>query len=131
MNDAADGGGRLSATANHLRNSTGLETLCCASIKLVASFSRLHTVAECFLMLPEVPFLGHFALWQIACPTGQGVVLIFIPAGGGGLPLGPPPSLPWTPSSPPPSTLIHLRIRVLGTFFRLGQFFPPAPSAHL
>ena len=50
---------------------------------------------------------------------------------GGGLPLRPPPSLPWTPSPPPPSTLIHLRIRVLGTFFRLGQFCPPAPSAHL
>ena len=50
-------------------------------------------------------------------------------AEGGTLPPGPPPSLPWTPSPPPPSALIHLRIRVLGMFFRLGQFFPPAPIA--
>ena len=65
-------------------------------------------------------------------PPPQGVALIFIPVGGGAPVLpGPPPSLPWTPSPPPPSALIHLRITVLGTFFRLGQFFPPAPSAHL
>ena len=51
--------------------------------------------------------------------------------GGGGLLLGPPPSLPKTPFPPPPSALIHLRIRLLGTFFFLGLFFPPAPSAHL
>ena len=51
--------------------------------------------------------------------------------GGGPLPPRPPSSLPWTPSPPPPSALIHLRIRVLGRFFRLGQFFPPVPSAHL
>ena len=37
-------------------------------------------------------------------PPPQGVALVFIPAGGGALPLGPPPSLPWTPS-PPPSPL--------------------------
>ena len=54
-------------------------------------------------------------------PPPLGFALIFIPAGGGGLPLGPPP----------PSALIHLRIRVLGTLFRFGQFFPPAPSVHL
>ena len=39
--------------------------------------------------------------------------------GGGG---GAPPS---------PLARTHVRIRVLGTFFRLGQFFYPAPSAHL
>ena len=59
-----------------------------------------------------------------------GVALIFIPAGRGDPSHHLPPS-PGPPPPPPPSTLIHLRIRVLGTFFRLGQFRPPAPSAHL
>ena len=54
-------------------------------------------------------------------PPPKGVALIFIPAGGG-LPPGPPPSLPWTLSPPPPSTLIHLRITVLGTFFVWANF---------
>ena len=56
---------------------------------------------------------------------GGGRHFNFIPGGGGG---GSPldPLLP--PLDPlPPSALIHLRIRVLGTFFRLGHFFPPAP----
>ena len=54
-------------------------------------------------------------------PPPQGVALIFISAGG------------WTPLDPlPPSPLAlnHVGIRVLGTFFHLGQFFPPVPSAH-
>ena len=43
--------------------------------------------------------------------------------GGGTFPLDLlPPSL-GPPSPPPPSALIHLRIRVLETFFRLGQLF--------
>ena len=51
--------------------------------------------------------------------------------GGHGAPLDPlPPSL-GPPPPPPPSALIHLRIRALGTFFCLGQFFPPAPLVHL
>ena len=48
--------------------------------------------------------------------SSQGVALIFTPARGGG---------------PLPSALIHLRIRVPGNFFHLGQFFLPAPSAQL
>ena len=44
---------------------------------------------------------------------------------GGPLPPGPPPSLPWTPSPPPPSALIHLSIRVLGIFFVWANFFLP------
>ena len=62
----------------------------------------------------------------LVCPAPPlGVALIFIPAGGG---RDPSPLLPpLDPLPPPPSALIHLRIRVLGTFFRLGQFFPPAP----
>ena len=55
-------------------------------------------------------------------PPPQGVALIFLPAGGG-LPPGPPPSLPWTPSAPPPSALIHLRIRVLGNIFSFRPIF--------
>ena len=58
-------------------------------------------------------------------PPPQGVALIFIPAGGGAPPWTPslPPLDPLPPSPSPPSALIYLRIRVLGTFFRLGQFF--------
>ena len=62
-------------------------------------------------------------------PPPPGRCFNFHSGRGGPLPLGPPPSLPWTPTPPPPSTLIHLRIRVLGTFFRLGQFCPPTVRA--
>ena len=48
-------------------------------------------------------------------PPPQGVALIFISAEGG---------------VPSPLALNHIRISVLGTFFRLGHFFPPAPVAH-
>ena len=35
-------------------------------------------------------------------PPPQGLALVFIPTGGGPLPPGHPPPLPWTPSPPPP-----------------------------
>ena len=87
------------------------------------------------MVLLAVPQSSH---WQPTC-TGLGAEEILV------APIPPPPpgrcfnvhsgrgggAPPWTPSPPPPSALIHLRIRVLGTFFRLGQFFPPAPPAHL
>ena len=47
----------------------------------------------------------------------------FNTGGGGGAPR-------WTPSFFP-LALNHVRIRVLGTFFHLGQFFSCAPSVHL
>ena len=82
----------------------------------------------CLLSTPWVPLIPP--------PPPTGRCFSFHSGGGGGLPPGPPAPLPWTPSPGPPppllpSALIHLRIRVLGTLFRLGQFFPPAPSAHL
>ena len=65
----------------------------------------------------------------------QGLALIFIPAGGGPLPPGPPsppldplppspldpPPLPWTPSPPPPSAQVYPKTWVLGTFFSHGK----------
>ena len=64
-------------------------------------------------------------------PPTPGCCFNFHSGRGGGPPLDPlPPSLV-PPPPPPPSALIHLRIRVLGTFFRLGQFFPPAPLTRL
>ena len=48
---------------------------------------------------------------------GQGLALIFIPAGEGGTHGGTPP--PWTPSPPPPSAQVHPKTWVLGTFFSL------------
>ena len=66
--------------------------------------------------------------------VGRGFCAFFL--GGGGrcfnfhfgrgdpFPLDPHPPLP-------PFALNHIRIRVLGTSFHLGQLFSPAPSAHL
>ena len=56
-------------------------------------------------------------------PPSQGVAFIFIPAGGGGSPLDPLPPSPLRSNSS--------ENQGSGNLFRLGQLFPPAPSAHL
>ena len=58
---------------------------------------------------------------------GQGLALIFIPAGGGDpSPLDP---LPPSPGPPPPSAQVHPKTWGLGTFFSHGEKIL-APSAH-
>ena len=57
--------------------------------------------------------------------AGQGLALIFIPAGRG----DPSPLDPLSPSPPPPSAQVHPKTWVLGTFFSRGKKFL-APSAH-
>ena len=67
-------------------------------------------------------FKPRLGLWQ-GLPTQGGALIFILARGGEPLPPGPPPSIPWTRPPPPPSATTHLRSRVLGTFFGLGQFF--------
>ena len=83
------------------------------------------------IVMGEKPRLLYDKVMTVPPPTprggpsslGGGGHCLNFHFGRGGPPPGPPPSLPWIPSPPPPSTLIHLRIRVLGAFFRLGFIF--------
>ena len=60
-------------------------------------------------------FQGPTPFTRVWGGGGQGLALIFIPAGGGALPPAPPP--------PPPSAQVHPKTRVLGTCFSYGKFF--------